>query len=548
VTVRLFLLALASLALPAQPADLIITNARIWTANPDQPWAEAVAVKGARILRVGSAQDINALAGPQTTRVDAAGRLLTPGFNDAHIHLLSGSLRLFEVDLTGICTLDTMQAAVAKYAAANPGEQWITGGGWEYACFPDGRLPRKQDLDAVVKDRPVFLRAYDGHTAWANSKALEIAGVGKATAFTGFGEVVKDPISGEPEGCLKEGAMSLVSRAVPVPSRQRKLAALSRGLTLLASLGITSVQNASGNREELALYEELLHSGRLTARIRVAMSAGSDPAICSKLADLSGQFNGPLLRVDAVKFMLDGVVETHTAAMLQPYSDAPDQLGRPSWRDEDYRAAVRACDAAGWQVLTHAIGDRAVRMALNAYQGLKRGRPRIEHIEVVSPDDVPRFAATGTIASMEPIHADPGGVKVWSKAVGPSRLPYAFAWRSLEKAGAQLAFSSDWPASISLDPLRGIHNAVNRRTVEGTPPDGWIPEQRVSIESALRAYTAGAAFAGFDEKNTGSIEVGKLADLVVFSQDLFRVDPRQIHRTRVDITIFGGTIIHRRAP
>jgi predicted amidohydrolase YtcJ len=386
----------------------------------------------------------------------------------------------------------------------------------------------------------------DGHTAWANSKALALASVTRDTRFSGFGELVLDEKSGEPTGCLKEGAMSLVSRLLPPVTRPQQLQALQQGLKLAASLGITSFLNASGSRDEVSLYEELLARSALTARVTFALSAGRDAATCSRDLDLKQRLRGPMVRVDAVKFMLDGVIESHTAAMLEPYSDGFAGAGDLAWAPDAYRQAVAACDAAGFQILTHAIGDRAIRTALDAYAPLKRGRARIEHIESIHPADIPRFAALGVIASMEPIHADPGTVAVWSKAVGEKRLPYSFPWRALEQAGARLAFSSDWPASISLDPIRGIHNAVNRQTIYGQPPGGWLPQHRVSLESALRAYTIDAAYAAFEDDLKGSIQPGRLADFVVLSQDLFRIPPARIHETRVVTTVFDGKPIFQR--
>jgi predicted amidohydrolase YtcJ len=456
------------------------------------------------------------------------------------------------VDLTGACTLKEMQARIRDWALSHPGAAWVTGGGWEYNCFPGGRLPRKEDLDEAVRDKPAFLRAYDGHTAWANSRALALAGVTAETKYGGFGELVRDPSTGEPAGSLKEGAMSLVSRLIPPATREQRMAALRKGLKLAASLGITSIQNASGSREEIDLYDELRREGALTMRVSIAMPVGPNSPGCKALGDLKGKFTGPQLRVAAVKFLVDGVIESHTAAMLEPYSDGVRTTGQLSWPEAGYRRAVAECDAEGWQIYTHAIGDRGVRLALDAYEEARRlngprdSRHRVEHIEVIHPDDIPRFARLGVMASMEPIHADPDTIAVWSKAVGPARLPWSFPWASLEKAGAKLVFSSDWPAAISVDPIRGLHNAVNRQTVDGRPPGGWLPHQRVSLESALRAYTQAGAFSSFEEKEKGTIEAGKYADLVLLSQDLFRIPPSQIHRARVDLTILGGTVVFRR--
>jgi hypothetical protein len=500
-----------------------------------------VAVRGERIAAVGSNADVTKLAGPETVVLDAAGRLVVPGFIDAHVHFSGGAQRRAEVDLTGVCTLEAIQARIAAWAKAHPDAPWITGGGWEYSCFPGSRLPTREDLDAAVRDRPAILSAYDGHTSWANSKALEVAGITRQTEYKAFGELVKDPRTGEPTGCFKEGAASLVRRVVPRSTPAQRLAAVAGALPYAASLGITSIENASGDASEIALYEELLRQGRLTLRVSIAMSAAHNAQPCAAWRDIKGRHDGPMLRVAAAKFLIDGVIESHTAAMLQPYADGDQSLGQLSWNVDDYRSAVKSCHDEGWQVWTHSIGDRGVRLALDAYEQLPpTARARVEHIETVQPGDIPRFAKLGVIASMMPIHADPATVDVWSRAVGPARIRYSFAWRSLEQSGAKLAFSSDWPASISVDPIRGIHNAVNRRTVDGKPPGGWIPEERVSVESALRAYTIGAAYAGFEEKVKGSIEPGKLADMLILTEDLFRIPPQRIHQARVAVTVFNG--------
>jgi hypothetical protein len=551
------LLAVLAMQAPAQQpakdaaATLVLTGGRVWTGNPKQPWASAVAIRGEKIVAVGSDAEVLALADTQTQRVALAGRFVMPGINDAHIHF-SYMIRLTQVDLNGLTTVEQMQQAVARYAQENPGSAWIQGFGWQYSVFPGG-LPNRAMLDAVVRDRPVFLAAYDGHTGWANSRALEAAGVGRDTKYEGFGEIVRDA-SGAPTGVLKEGAMSLVRRRIPPPTPEQNLAALRRGVRWAAELGITSIQNASGVPEDFARYEQLLRSGELTLRVNIAVSVDPQvtPQRIEEIRALAEKYRGPLLRGGAIKIMADGVIETHTAAMLEPYADAPGDTGRSLWTPEDLKRVVALADKAGLQVYIHAIGDRAVRMALDTYEhtrqvkGPRDARHRIEHIETISAQDLPRFAKLGVLASMEPIHADPGGGEVWSNAVGPERLRRAFAWRSLEKAGAMLVFSSDWAAAISIDPMRGLHTAVNRQTIEGRPPGGWVPEQRVSVETALRAYTGAGAFSSFEENLKGTLEAGKLADIIVLSADPFRVPPADLHKCRVELTVFNGRIIFER--
>ena len=539
----------------AQPT-LILRNGRVWTGVAQKPWAEAVAMTGQTITAVGG-NEVTKLAGPKTRVIDLGGKFAMPGFNDAHVHFLGGSRGLREVDLTGACTVDEMQRRIREYAERHLQLEWITGSGWEYSCFPADRLARKEDLDAVVKDRPAFLRAYDGHSGWANSRALRLGEVGRA-AFTGFGEVERDALTGEPTGYLKESAMSLVARHVPKPTREANLQALEEGYRLAASLGITSLQNASGDAETVALYDEVRRRGKQTARVSFAISVGQKDAPLNDYAALKRQYADEMLRVVGIKLMLDGVIESHMAAMLEPYADRPGLTGEPRWTAEEYNEMCVRADRLGLQIYTHAIGDRAVRMALDGYeQAVKRNglrfhqthkdrRFRIEHIEVVHPADIPRFAEFGVLAAMQPIHADPGTVEVWSKAVGLKRLPQAFAWRTLQRAGARVTFGSDWPASISFDPIRGIHNAVNRRTIDGRPENGWIPTERVSLEMALRAYTQAGALASFEEARKGRLAVGMLADMVVLSHDPFKIDPMKLHETQVLTTVLDGRVVFQR--
>jgi predicted amidohydrolase YtcJ len=558
-----FLLSSTPLAFVQSPqtdsAGLALVNGRIWVGDASR-FAEAIAIKGNKILAVGTTaeikQSIGQTIGEGAEVIDLGGRLVTPGFNDAHLHFLSGARGLTEIDLSSARSVAEMIERIALFARQNPRAPWITGRGWQYGGFPGG-LPTKSYLDAVVKDRPVFLTAYDQHTGWANSRALELAGITRETKFEGYGEIVRDA-SNEPTGALKEGAQKLVQARIPEPSRRDQLNAIRFGMLEAARLGITSIQNESGSLDEFSLYEELQKAGELTFRVRMAFSAGATttPAEIARWVELKNRYDrNPMLSGGAVKILLDGVIESHTAAMIDRYSDLPPNHGSPFGElaipPDLYRRLVAMMDKAGLQISTHAIGDRAVREALSAYEAAlgenqrKDARHRIEHIETLSPADIPRFAAAGVLASMQPIHADPGSAEVWSKAVGPERLPTAFAWASLLKGGASLVFSSDWPASISLDPIRGLHCAVNRRTIEGTPPKGWVPQQRITLAEALRAYTQAGAYASFEESIKGTIAPGMLADLVVLSQDLFKIDPLKIHETRVMLTVFDGKIIHR---
>lgn len=550
ILVRAIAACIVAFSLNAQQTAIV--NGKVWTGDPKQPFAEAILVNGERIQAVGSTEAIGKLAGKNAVTIDAGGKLITPGFHDAHLHFLSGSLGLTNIDLTGVCTLASIQEKIAAYARAHPEKEWITGRGWEYYCFPGQRLPRREDIDAVVKDRPVLLTAYDGHTAWANTKALERADINAASKFEGYGEIVKDP-DGKPTGSLKEGAIRLVRKYVPQPTRADKLNALRQGLKLAASLGLTSMQNASGDEEELSLYEELERKGELTVRISFALSVPAEAPLtrADEIARLMKSHTSGRVRVRGVKLVMDGVIESFTAAMLEPYANH-DGVGSPAWPQDRFQAMVTRCDRNGLQVFTHAIGDRAIRLTLDAYEqaqrtnGKRDSRHRVEHIEILHADDLPRFAKLGVLASMQPIHADPDTIDVWSLAIGEKRLPLSFPWRSLEQAGARLVFSSDWPASLSVNPIRGIHNAVNRRTIEGKPRGGWIPGQRVSIETAVRGYTTNAAYSSFEENFKGRIAPGMVADVVALSQDIFTVPPIELHKTAIDWTLFAGRIIYKK--
>ncbi len=531
----------------------MLVNGYIWTAQGESTFVEAVAIQDNKIIQVGTTKNIQALAGASTRVIDLEGKLAIPGFNDAHIHFLEGSKGLGEVDLAKAKTGIDIVAAVHDFGRLHLNAKWILGRGWQYTQFPSG-LPTVESMPGMPTDRPIFLEAYDGHSGWANATALKLAGITSQTKTKGFGIIVLDA-KGIPTGALLEDAQSLVTDLVPVPSREAKLDALRNGLKMAASLGITSMQNADGAITELSLYLDLQKNRDLTVRYSAALSVRGRTSLAQidsfrvMRRKLSAN---PLLKADAIKFMLDGVIESHTAAMLQAYDDTPNEKGNFAMPLVTYRELVETLDKDSFRLYTHAIGDLAVREALNAYEnaltinGQRPRRNRIEHIETISPEDLPRFAKLGVMASMEPIHADPGTMGVWEKAVGTGRLPYSFAWNSLLKENAQLVFSSDWPACIDVNPIRGIHVAVNRRTPEGFPEGGWIPEQKISIGKALLAYTRAGAYASFEEDVKGQIKVGMLADVVVLSKNLFTIDPMQIASTEVVTTIFDGKVIYEK--
>jgi predicted amidohydrolase YtcJ len=534
-------------------ADTIITNARVYTVNAKHPWAEAVAIRGDRIVAVGTTQEILALRGASTKVIDGNGHVVLPGFTDCHIHFMHGSLGLTAVDLNGADTVPEIQKRVKEYAAAHPDAPWIEGMGWQYPTFGPTALPNKKLLDEIMPDRPVLLTAYDGHTTWANSKALAMAGITKDTPNPPNGVIVRDA-NGEPTGALKEHASSLVRRVIPQPSRQERLAALRKGLHEANRWGLTRVHSAGGDFEYLDLYDELRKQGQLTVRQTIAYfldPPAITPEAIEKIENERRLFHDDWITGGSVKTMLDGVVESHTAAMLTPYSDDPSQIGKPFWDDDKYKQAVAELDKRGIQVFTHAIGDRAVRLALDAYENAaavnhtQDRRHRIEHIETITAQDIPRFGKLGVIASYQPLHAEPNEdtLEVWARNAGPERAGRAWTWQSVAKSGGRLAFGSDWPV-VTLNPWTGVQNAVTRQTREGKPEGGWLPQERVSLEQAIEGYTLGAAFAGHREKDEGSIEVGKLADLILLKQDLFKAKPGEIADTQVLMTMVGGKIVY----
>jgi predicted amidohydrolase YtcJ len=540
-------------AAPAGMASLILTGGRIWTGDSARPWATAIAAAPGGILAVGDDEEVSALAGPGARRLDLAGRFAMPGINDAHIHFIRGSLRLTQLDLNGARSLEEIQQRLARFAKDNPsvrGNPWIQGYGWQYTVMPGGRLPNRQDLDATISDRPVFLAAYDGHTGWANSAALALAKVDAKTAFSGWGEIVRDARS-EPTGVFKEQAQTVVSAVIPKPSHEEMRAALRRGIARAASLGITSIQNAHGIPEEVDLFREAEAGGELTLRVGVAQTLRPPipPDRIEAIRQLAARNATGLVRVKAVKIVADGVIEAHTAAMLKTYTDEPGTKGLPGWTQEQLDETVARADKAGLQVYIHAIGDAGVRMSLDAYEKARKAnrRPdsrfRIEHLETIDLADVPRFAELGVLASMMPIHADPDTIGAWTSAIGPERAGRAFAWRLMEKAGARLVFSSDWPSTLTLDPWRGVHCAVNRTTDDGRPAGGWLPEYAISVESALRAYTSGAAYAEFEEKAKGILAPGMAADLVVLNADPFRIEQDKLHTLHPQLTVFEGRVV-----
>ena len=547
----------ASAQSKTQPADTIVLHGKIYTLNPKQPWAEALAIRGERIVAVGSDTDIVKLRSKDTKVIDAKSHLVLPGFADCHIHFIDGSFSLGRVNLEDSKDAADIQQRLREYGGKHPGSDWILGRGWNYAMFPTS-LPDKKYLDEVFPDRPAFLEGYDGHTYWANSKALALAHITKDTPNPPNGIIVRDPQTGEATGALKEAAQSLVAAVIPKPTRGEKLAALRDGIRWANENGLTRVHSAGGDFEEFDLYDELLRHGDLTLRFYVSYFQDPPelrPQDISAIEDARKKYTGDWLSAGAVKFMIDGVIESHTAAMLEPYSDDPSLKDKLFWDPDKYKSAIAELDKRNLQLFTHAIGDYGIRTALDGYENAERlnhtsgRRPRIEHIESVSTADIPRFGKLGVIASMQPLHSYPNNdtLDVWARNIGPQRASRAWVWKTIAEDGGQLAFGSDWPV-VTLNPFNGIQTAVTRQTSEGLPKDGFVPSQRLSVAEAIRGYTLGAAFAGFRERTEGSLEPGKLADLIILSQNLFQIDPHMIDKTKVLATVVGGRVVFQSKP
>lgn len=560
------LAACPALAAPAsaQPApDRVFVNARVWTGDAARPDAQALAVSGDRILAVGTTLEIRALAGPGTAVIDLAGRRVVPGFQDSHLHFPGPPVD--SVRLDGLATLDALQERLRQFAKTHPDLPWITGGGWGYSAFPNQTV-HKRYLDAVVSDRPVYLRERDGHMGLANSKALELAGIGRDTKDPPNGHVMRDA-QGDPTGELKEAAQRLVDAHVPPRTRQQVYEALLQHMDEAAAAGLTSVQNASWSPADQPVYERALAAGALKLRFRLAPmllpkegGAPREHILGRPLAvddlreykELRDTFRGPLLEFGSVKGVLDGTVDARTAAMFEPYVGGG--TGIPFWEPGELNETVALYDQEGFQVLLHAIGDKAIHMALDAFEyaakrnGTSGRRHRVEHVEVPLLSDLPRFRALGVIASTQPLFASPDATVLENFAVllGPERARRADSFRLFDDAGAVQVFGSDWSV-FDFAPLKGIYAAVTRMTPEGTPAGGWYPEGRIPVEAALRHYTRDAAYASFDEDLRGTLAPGKLADFVVLSRDILAIPPAEIPQTKVLLTVMGGRETYRDA-
>ena len=534
---------------PAQaPADLVLINGKIWTVDDRRPEVEAVAVLGNRISAVGSTAEIRKWVGANTKVIDLQGKRVTPGFNDSHVHFLDGGMGLASVQLRYAKTPEEFRDRVRDFAAKLPKGRWILNGNWDHENWTPPALPTRRLIDAVTPDNPVFINRLDGHMCLANSLALKLAGVTRETPDPPGGTIVRDA-DGEPTGVLKDAAMNYVTKVIPNPGDEFMAEAVRAALAYAAENGVTSVQDMSASPDVFGVYQKLLANGELTARV-YGVQPLSDWGRLARVG-VRAWFGNDKLKIGGLKGFADGSLGSTTALFFEPYLDAPKTSGLPSdemFPEGKMLANMLGADKAGLQIAVHAIGDKANKTILDMFaevekrNGARDRRLRIEHAQHLRPEEIKRFGDQRVIASMQPYHAIDDGR--WAEnRIGPNRAKGTYAFRSLLDAGATLAFGSDWFVA-PMEPLLGIYAAVTRRTLDGKRPQGWVPEQKITVAEAVRAYTMGSAYASGDEKLKGSIEVGKLADLVVLSADIFKIDPAEIEKTKVVMTIFDGKVIY----
>ena len=528
-------------------ADLIITNAKIWTVDPATPSAEAVAILGDRIVAVGSDRDVGAWRGPHTQVIDAGRKLLLPGFNDAHVHFVSGGKQLDSVQLNDATTSQEFARRIGERAKITPKGEWITGGNWDETKWSPSVLPTKDQIDDLTPNTPVFVSRYDGHMGLANSVALRLAGITAKTPDPPGGRIVRDS-QGNPTGALKDAATDYVFKVIPPLSHEQRVRIVKRALAHAASLGVTSVQHMQADYEDIAVYSELLRRGELTARIYAAplITQVDDQA---KLG-IGHAFGGSFLRIGALKAFADGSLGSGTAYFYEPFLNQGNNRGLLS--DEMHPVSLMRdrylkADAAGLQICTHAIGDEAISTILDLYADLVKAhgeadrRLRIEHAQHMAAKDFERFAQLHVIASVQPYHAIDDGRFAESR-IGHDRASRTYAFRTFLDHGVRLAFGTDWEVA-PLDPIQTIYAAVTRATLDGKNPQGWFPEQKLSVAEAVEAYTMGSAYAEFQEHEKGSITPGKLADMVLLSDDIFSIDPATIRDVKALRTFVGGRMV-----
>jgi hypothetical protein len=538
-------LAILAAAVLLTPADLVLVGGRVW-AGKGLAGGSAIAMGGGRVLAVGSDEAVRALAGPGTRTIDLHGRLVVPGFNDAHVHFLSGGFGLLSVDLRDAKDEADFARRIGDYAKTLPKGAWIQNGNWDHESWPSKALPTRQLIDALTADHPVFVSRLDGHMALANTLALKLAGITRDTKDPEGGTIVRDA-RGEPTGILKDNAEDLVDRVIPEPTREMNLRAARAALAEAARFGVTTIQDNSST-DALPTYQELRARGELTARFYVWRVIGAMAAL--KQAGVRTGLGDDWVRLGALKILSDGSMGAGTAAFFEPYADDPSTRGLLLYPVPELERLILEADAAGFQLAVHAIGDRANSLVLDAFEkaaranGARDRRFRIEHAQVVRKADLARYRALGVTASIQPSHCI-DDMRWAEKRIGAARARDAYNFRSFLEAGIPVAFGTDWFVE-PLDPRLGLYAAVTRELPQGGPPGGWFPEEKIPLEDALDLYTRGSAHAEFAEASKGTLEPGKLADAAVFGADLFSVRPRDILSTPVDLTIVGGRVVYER--
>jgi predicted amidohydrolase YtcJ len=539
------------------PVDLIVFNAKVYTAGATGGTAEAVAIRGNQILRVGSNREINRLRRPQTTLLDARGGAVVPGFNDAAVHFIAGGLGVDAIDLLDSDGAAEIQTRIRTWADANPDRPWIVGRGWSPGAFEaDG--PTRVLLDATVPNRPAFLLSNDGRAAWVNTRALRLAGITRTSQNPPGGVIVREARTGEPTGIVRGTAVALVGRVVPPPTQEERARALRAAIVEAHRNGITSVHDASAGPGDLALYEEARRASDLKVRVYASIAIAGAPGgpEIGALDAVSAKYpDDPLFKAGLARIELDGPIESCEAALLEPCGAPDGSAGATVLSADDLNRVVRQLDAKGWQIAIAATGDRAVRMALDAFEHAVRSNPRpprerrhrLERAALVADADLPRLRRLDLIASSQPLESAPVQARMdaLSRSLGSERSSRAWPYASLADAAGTLAFGTGWPAA-RLNPMAAIHVAVNRTTADGLPEGGWNPAERLPLKRAIDAFTSGPAYASFDEQRKGTLKVGMLADLVVFSTDIFDAPASRLAPATVAVTVFDGKIVYRR--
>lgn len=529
-----------------ESATLVVKNGRIYTVDRDRSWAQAIAVEGDRIVRVGTNEEIEEMSGPDTVVIDAGDRLVLPGFNDSHTHTSLAFEMAFSAQLGEAESLEEISALVRKHGEAHPEYRLVRGAGWVHdAVLVDRRYPKKEDIDEIISERPVLLVSFDGWVGLGNSMFTEIAEEAVKGIAPNLGEMERDSETGEATGVfLNPADLTFLAGDLSALMRESELDGLRWIFRQMPRYGITSIHDALSDSKSFEAYEKLRSAGELLARAYISLVYHklTTEADLAGFVDIRKKHSDEWIRAGVVKLFLDGVLDSHTAAMIEPYADDPSSRGDTKFSPKKFKAIVEKLDKMGFQCMTHSSGDGAVRLALDAYEdaansnGRRDSRHRIEHIEMLSQEDVPRFGELGVIASMQPMHAEPDSDCGYARAAGPERMKTSCPWRALDETGAVLAFSSDWYV-VDLNPLLGIHAAVTRNWSADSP-------RSVSLEKAIEAYTLNGAYASFEENTKGSIEVGKLADFVVLSDNLFEMPPEEIADAKVLLTVLGGKKVY----